>query len=291
MDLEEILIEQMEVRTYSEKGKEQEEFLTCMRDKVFKYIIQTKPGMKVIKEIFKMITGIEIKSVELKNPELKVSDKSIKGKRVDFLLNDGDVVLNVEVNNTSESNILRNYAYINTLLINDVLESEKYTLDTTYYLLNFSRKSTLKKLADEYGICSVNSGIIVIPILKIIEIDMEIVKDMCYDKDVESIDKLYKYIAMLIADEELLEKLSKGDELLMEFKKEVELFNTKGRFWISPEEDEIMWENTIKHNAKKEGERKGILKTAKNMLIRGYDKKTISEITGLSISQINKINI
>ncbi|MBQ4262649.1 MAG: hypothetical protein IJB83_00190 [Bacilli bacterium] len=114
---------------------------------------------------------------------------------------------------------------------------------------------------------------------------MEIVRKICYDNNIGCIERLYRYIGMLCADEELLNKLSEGDELLMEVKEEVELFNNKGRFLISPEEEERIWENTIIHDA----EKRGILKTAKKMILNGFDNAMISKITGLRIDEIDKL--
>lgn len=45
----------------------------------------------------------------------------------------------------------------------------------------------------------------------------------------------------------------------------------------------------MKKNERKEGKIEGKIETAKNMLDRGYDKKEISEITGLSIEDIEKL--
>lgn len=39
------------------------------------------------------------------------------------------------------------------------------------------------------------------------------------------------------------------------------------------------------------GEEKGIIKTAKNMLLKKYSPKEISEVTNLSISEINKLKV
>ena len=73
----------------------------------------------------------------------------------------------------------------------------------------------------------------------------------------------------------------------------------KNMFYIPEELDEEMYINAIRDFAFEDGEKrgeklgkkKGILETARNMLRKGTDKTYISEVTGLSISQINEINI
>ena len=148
---------------FSEK---REDFLSCMNDKVFKYLVKTKCGMRLITEIFKMISGIEIVNAELKDNEVRVSTKKVKKKRVDFLINDEDVVLNIEVNNGNDNNFYRNYVYINSLLINDVLEGEEYKKDKKYFSLNFSKRGVLSSKMEEYKLCSISKGNFCVSIFK-----------------------------------------------------------------------------------------------------------------------------
>ena len=144
-------------------------------------------------------------------------------------------------------------------------------------------------------------GINILPMLKIIDFDMVKIRNICYHNDAKGIDKLYRYIGMFIADKKLLKKLSKGDELLMEYEKEVVNLNEKNMFYIPEELDEEMYINAIRDFAfedgekrgekigEKRGKKKGILETARKMLNKGFEKSVISEVTGLSISQINKL--
>lgn len=126
---------------------------------------------------------------------------------------------------------------------------------------------------------------------------MEIIWKICYDNNAKCIERLYRYVGMLCADEELLKKLSKGDDLLMELKEEIVAFNKEGRFFITPEEDEIMYINAIKSysfeegeaRGKKIGEKKNIIKTVKRMVENGFDNAMISKITGLRIDEIDKL--
>lgn len=284
-----------------------DDFLTCMNDKVFRNIIKTYSGKKVISEIFYMITGYKM-DIEPLNDDIKVSNKTIKGKRVDFISSDNNCLLNIEINNY-EVDLVRNIIYMFSLFVNDILVGENYKMHKEFYQINFSHKSKLSKIMSEFGVCEISEGIVILPGLKIIEIDMEIIWKICYDNDVRCIERLYKYVGMLCADEELLKKLSKGDELLMELKEEIVAFNKEGRFFITPEEDEIMYINAIKTSSFEEGqaegekigeargeeigeargEKKGVLKTAKNMILNGFDNAMISKITGLSIGEVEKI--
>ena len=168
-----------------------------MSDKVFRNIIKTKAGIKVIEEIFKMITGIKVK-IEPKNDEIKVTNKYIKGKRVDLLSEDKKKVLNLEVNNNGKADLVRNMTYLFSIFINNIMSGKNYNLKKTFYQINFSYRSKLRKIMSEYGVYELIEGINILPMLKMIEFDMVKIRNVCYNNDVKGIDKLYRYIGMLL---------------------------------------------------------------------------------------------
>lgn len=138
-----------------------DDFLTCMNDKVFRNIIKTYSGKKVISEIFYMITGYKM-DIEPLNDDIKVSDKTIKGKRVDFISSDNNCLLNIEINNY-EVDLVRNIIYMFSLFVNDILVGENYKMHKEFYQINFSHKSKLRKIMSEFGVCEIREGIVILP--------------------------------------------------------------------------------------------------------------------------------
>jgi len=132
------------------------------------------------------------------------------------------------------------------------------------------------------------------------EYNMDRIMQIWYDKDELEIEK-YKHLIMLDSSSIELEKLSKGDELVVEFKKEIEELNENETYtsWLTPEEDAEFILNTEKSISFKEGiiegKKEGIaegeknkqIEIAKALLIKNnMTIEEISEITKLSVEEI-----
>ena len=123
---------------------------------------------------------------------------------------------------------------------------------------------------------------------------MDKIKKYCYTSSKEKYEE-YKYLIMLDMTREELEKYSKGDEIMEEFKNKLDALNDTEKYesFITPEEDYRFWLNSEKSLARKEGIKEGIkektfdiVKTLKSM---NYSIEEISKITKLSINELKKI--
>lgn len=97
--------------------------------------------------------------------------------------------------------------------------------------------------------------------------------------------------------------MSKGDEFVEEFKKEVEELNENETYtsWLTPEEDEKFILNTEKSISFQEGINQGItqgiaqgfnqrnLEIARNLLSQNIDISIIVRATGLTKEEIEKL--
>ena len=122
--------------------------------------------------------------------------------------------------------------------------------------------------------------------------------NLWYSKNEELIEK-YKYLIMLDLKPNELNILSKKDKVINKYMEEVERINEDPEFYeyISAEEDNRKIENSLKSQYKREGLEEGIeqgtrlakLESAKKMKEKGIDNSVISEVTGLTIEEINKL--
>ena len=103
----------------------------------------------------------------------------------------------------------------------------------------------------------------------------------------------YDYIAILDSTLEELDHICKGDKNMEEYKDNIKRLNEDVEFteWISREEDVRKVTNTLIDNAKEEGEKNKSKEIAKNLLNKNFSKKDVSDITGLSIDEINSIKM
>ena len=107
----------------------------------------------------------------------------------------------------------------------------------------------------------------------------------------------YDYIAILDSTLEELDHICKGDKNMEEYKDNIKRLNEDVEFteWISREEDVRKVTNTLIDNAKEEGEKVGIkskaIEIAKKLINKNFSKEEVSDITGLSIDEINNIKM
>ena len=134
--------------------------------------------------------------------------------------------------------------------------------------------------------------------LIIIEFNIDKIKNLWYNGD-----KKLTFIAALDANIEELDKMSKGDEYMELFEKEVKRLNENQKFtaFMTPEEENEKLIKTLISEAKTEGElagekrgeqigqKKTNLSVAKKMLENRLNIEMISKITGLSKKELEAI--
>ena len=138
-----------------------------------------------------------------------------------------------------------------------------------YFLENEAKKllkSKLSKIVDN---------------LKIYEINLAKYKEFCYNKGIKN-----SIIAMIDMSYEELSK-AKGDKLMEKLKDEVTKLNNDDDFvkFMSDEDEERL----LKNSYIQEGIEQQTIELTKKMLEKNTDINFISEITGLSIDEINKL--
>ena len=123
--------------------------------------------------------------------------------------------------------------------------------------------------------------------LIIYEFNLPKLKEPCYNN--------YKFISLLDAEEDELKIICEGDKEMEKFEKEIHRLNDDDDFiqlMTDEEENEILKNTYIGRGFKqgiKQGEKVGKQKIAKEMLKKGMDISTISEITELTIDEISNL--
>ena len=262
-------------------------YLTAMNDKMFKNVIRTKGGKRLLKVIIENAIGKEIDEIIFTDPELLVTNRYVRGKTIDLHVLSGKEIIMVEVNNKDDDKTrIRNTAYINSNYSNYVKVGEEYRDDTNFYQINLSRKSLSGKLKDEYKLWNTSHEYEFVKNYKIIEYNVTKAYDLCYNEGKK--DGELEYVALFMADEKNIDKIDKENEIMQEFIKEMEKINKDDKFnhWISAEEDNRRLD---KLEGKDEGRAEEKIEVAKKMLEKGSDISFISELTELSVEEIKNI--
>ena len=285
----------------------EKKFITSKTDRVFKTIFLDEDNPSLLKEFLRRLLNKEIQDIKFLREELPVLSTEDKVKTVDMLVKIDNEYLHLELNcNDSSYYHVRNFIFFANIYSRKTKRKEEYDLKTKFIHIDLTYGMSKNKpleshyyVQNEYGDKYVNN-------FEIIVYNMDKYMNFWYNEDEENIKK-YKHLIMLDLQSEGLEEISKGDDFVKEFEKKIEDLNEQETYepFVTYEEDQRMILNTEKHISYDEGVEAGMeagievgieegsynreREIAKNMLNKGMDKNTISEITGLSIEEINNL--
>ena len=277
-----------------------------LNDIVFKNTLCVEEHKGLLKWLLESCLDIKIDNLILKDKELSKKTKYSKGRVVDLLIESDNKMFNVEINNRPHDyNNDRNLGYLANLYGKSIDKSNDYKKINSCIQLNITSGKKDIELKSKYLLVDTlnESKNIWTDNFIIYEINVDLLKKLYYNKDIKSINK-YKPVIMLTLNKEELEEFSLGDERIMEYKDKVNELNSDDNFvtFISREEDQEKTENALRTIISEKNEElknsREELKTqktklniehAKKMKEKNIDLNTISEITGLSIKEIENL--
>ena len=277
-----------------------------LNDIVFKNILCVEEHKGLLKWLLESCLDIKIDNLILKDKELSKKTKYSKGRVVDLLIESDNKMFNVEINNRPHDyNNDRNLGYLANLYGKSIDKSNDYKKINSCIQLNITSGKKDIELKSKYLLVDTlnESKNIWTDNFIIYEINVDLLKKLYYNKDIKSINK-YKPVIMLTLNKEELEEFSLGDERIMEYKDKVNELNSDDDFvtFISREEDQEKTENALRTIISEKNEElknsREELKTqktklniehARKMKEKNIDLNTISEITGLSIKEIEDL--
>ena len=263
--------------------------------------------MKILNCKYEDIHG-RVKVGGTESPNLSKDDK---GKRLDLVVYYNNKVIDIELNNNSGLEYSRNAHYISNRVINSNLIGENYDKQTQGILVNlnwYKLKSdidnidtvveteweypTLEKEKPDYFV-------------KFINVNLFKIQQICYN---EINEREFVWKLFTINKKEELNDLVKNEKMLNNYQKKIERLS-KDKEYCRMIWDERIDETLRRHddyfNGKYEGisigrnegyasgKTDGIKQKQTEMIINMYEKnidiKTISEVSNLSIDEIEKI--
>ena len=287
-----------------------------LNDIVFKNTLCVEEHKGLLKWLLESCLDIKIDNLILKDKKLSKNTKYSKGRVVDLLIESDNKMFNVEINNRPHDyNNDRNLGYLANLYGKSIDKSNDYKKINSCIQLNITSGKKDIELKSKYLLVDTlnESNNIWTDNFIIYEINVDLLKKLYYNKDIKSINK-YKPVIMLTLNKEELEEFSLGDERIMEYKDKVNELNSDDDFvtFISREEDQEKTENALRTIISEKNEElknsreelknsKEELKTqktklnnvniehARKMKEKNIDLNAISEITGLTIEEIEKL--
>ena len=274
------------------------EFYTCKNDRAFKEVFLNPNNSDLLKALLEFILKIKIDKLEIKKTELLSGNVNIKDKRVDALVYTGNKKIEIEINSQNKDYLhTRSTAYICNIYQSNANVGDTYNEDTDIIQVNLTwglgrnnDEMKIYKIMNEKGELYVKNFIIY-------EINMDYYDKIWYSKNKEEIKK-NQYMIMLDLDKKELENMPK-DDIVDKYITNVTIVNDNPEFqkYMSEEEDKKKIQNSLLSEARENGINDGISKgasqekvnIAKNMLNKNISIEDISDITGLSIEEIENI--
>ena len=283
-----------------------EAFYTCRNDRAFKEVFLKPDNSDLLKALLEFILKIKIDELEIKKTELLSGNVNIKDKRVDAIVHTGNKKIEIEINSQNKDYLhTRSTAYICNIYQSNANVGDTYNEDTDIIQVNLTwglgrnnDEMKIYKIMNEKGELYVKNFIIY-------EINMDYYDKIWYSKNEEEIKK-NQYMIMLDLDKKELKNMPK-DKIVDKYITNVTIVNDDPEFqkYMSEEEDKKKIQNSLLSEAKEEGisqgytsgindgiskgENKKSIEIAKNMLNKNMSIEDISDITCLSIEEINKL--
>lgn len=276
---------------------------SCKSDALFKSVVGCEKGKSILKNVLEEILEKKIKFLEIKNNELEKNSIWEQGKRVDCIAKIDDMFIDIEINTGMSKAIRdRNLRYLLSKYLNQYKEGDSYYTSRKGVLIDMDWNRDYDKLVSKYELREENGKKdIYSDKLVVYKIDMEKFKNSCYTKE-EGLK--YKYLKMLtIEDKEELLKYTKGDKIMEKYAKDTIDMNNDDEFKdiLTWEEDQRLIMESALLYAKDEGIVQGIeqgiekgeyskqIEIAKNMIKKDLDISLVSEVTGLTIKEIESL--
>ena len=285
------------------KEKREKEVIPGTFDPVFKAVLTS--NKEYLAEIINYVTGLPKEDVIKKgiiiNSEYVRENIKEKDKKSDLIISIENNIINLEMDRRYYAGSNRkNNKYIHKM-VNHYEEKNIVQICFTSYKKEEELKGG-KKVIRKYMFQDSDGNIDEYGVEKY-KIDLEYIENKYYNED--EITREEKLLLMLKEEKiEKLKEISKGDKIMKEVYKKLEelsedkdlalLYDEKEREEEKRKEEleyakELGMSEGIKQGYTS-GINKGIENTAKNMLNKNMDISIISEITGLSKEEIQKLN-
>ena len=258
-----------------------------------------KYGCYLIALLLKLDFDEVYKNTVLVKPTLDEEMAEKSRKTVDYLCRIDGVLINIEMNkNKTKSNLERNLDYMFRLHGGGMKSGneEHYETILQVNINNFTFEGK-EEVLDEYMIINLKNGKeIYTNKVHIFNIYLPNIRKKDYN-NLEDYEKLL--LIFNEEDDEVLNMLSEGDEIMKEYIKDSKNASEEEEIiglYDKELNDDMLKRMEIKENREEafnegiqEGIQEGICETAKKMLKKGYDINDISECTSLSLDKLKEL--
>lgn len=277
-------------------------FIPATYDYMFKEIIQREDSREWLCHIISDITQLDFKilfkCLKLLNTTLPIENKNSKRAVTDVILTIGKIKFNLEMNKYYYEGLVKKNQYYLSRMKTQLVKKGKSYLDIgeiIQILFNEFNQYNSKELVDEFVTMNPKTGIIEKNDKKYY-VNLPILKEKCYNKDIKKLTRLEKNLILLFSDDiELLEKVSEDSKYRKRVLNILKELNEDEIFigMFDYEEEKERETNTRLIYAENVGMEKGIEKNqieiVKELLKKNMSVNFIMDVTKLDKETIEKI--
>ena len=262
-------------------------FISLCSDTTFKYLYKNIKTRSWLNNIIKELFGLDLEGYQLIDNEFNTGNKT-KDYRLDLILEKDNNIVIIEMNNNYYKFLTnKDYQYLYRVAGTRFEKGEDYSDKPSRLILfnNYVNKENPKEQKSNYKLNDPNLGLI-IPDIESYEIYLPNFKRVWYDtSEVEVSLSLFSCKSY----EEMREKTNNKEDI--KIIEELERLEMNERFIYDYDREavRIKTENSIRKEAMELGERKEKHNIVKAMLKKNMKINLISELTGLSAKEINKL--
>ena len=277
------------------KVKIKPRFISLCSDTTFKYLYKNIKTRSWLNNIIKELFGLDLEGYQLIDNEFNTGNKT-KDYRLDLILEKDNNIVIIEMNNNYYKFLTnKNYQYLYRVAGTRFEQGEDYSDKPSKLILfnNYVNRKEPNRKKSNYKLNELETGLI-IPDIESYEIYLPNFKRVCYDTSkVEVSLSLFSCKSY----EEMREKTTSKEDIKIIEELERLAMNEKFIYDYDREAVRIKTENSIRKEAMELGERRGMhlgerkekRNIVKAMLKKNMKINLISELTGLSAKEINKL--
>ena len=200
---------------------------TSKDDKVFKAIFADPSDPFLLQTLLGLILKKNVSHLSFSNTELLKRNVFERAKLVDFLADVDGVKTHIEMNASSPYWLhLRNMNFFSTIFSKETEVGKNYDTETQFVHIDFTYGIAKRKnipCMQEYKIQS-DTLIPYIENVRIIEFNMDLIKDMWYNVIDKQEKQLYHYLSILDSSIEELKEMEK-DEFMKRYEEKLKKLN------------------------------------------------------------------
>ena len=268
----------------------EDEVIPLYFDKVFKLTFGDYNHVELLNYLLSIVLKKNVKVLSLLNNELIGDNRMNKKNSVDLVCELDNEFVSIEVNTSFGQTVIdRNLSFLFRLESKELKPGCDYKNISKYYQINLNLVDFDGQHFNTCHIKSDNTGKVFSNLVEIFNINVSYYGKLCYDNNEDELtDEEMAYGIIGTNRKSVIDKITKNNEVLKEIGNMVKKFSDYDDVIFEYDREKLMMDD-MKQVLTEEVTKKTTLEIARKMKQAGSDANFISEVTGLSIEQIDEL--